>query len=55
VREETQLDPICTYCKQPITADQWPYKGLKSGEKAHLACYIDHMHDDEKKPNPGGE
>jgi hypothetical protein len=40
---------VCT-CKQPITKQQWPYKGLPNGENAHLACYVDHMHDDEKKP-----
>lgn len=31
----------CIYCKQRITQQQWPYKGLPSGEKAHLACYLD--------------
>jgi hypothetical protein len=46
VREETQ-PPICAICKQPITQEQWPYKGLPNGEKAHLACYLDHMNDDE--------
>ena len=50
MREETQLEPICVYCKQPITQKQWPYKGLPNGEKAHLACYVDHMDDEEKKP-----
>ena len=49
MREETQ-PPICSICKQPITKKQWPYKTLSSGEKAHLACYLDHMEDDEKKP-----
>lgn len=50
MREATQPEPICIYCKQPITQKQWPYKTLSSGEKAHLACYLDHMEDDEKKP-----
>lgn len=49
MREATQSEPTCIYCKQPITQDQWPYKGLDSGESAHLACFVDHMHD-EKKP-----
>jgi hypothetical protein len=52
VREETQLEPICVYCKQPITDEQRPCKGFDSGEKAHLTCYVRHMHDDEKKPAP---
>ena len=50
VREETQ-DNICTICKKPITQQDWPCKGLPNGKRAHLACYIDHMHDDEKKPS----
>jgi hypothetical protein len=50
VRDKTQQEPICIYCKQPITQQQWPYRTLASDKKAHLACYIDHMHDDEKKP-----
>jgi hypothetical protein len=49
VRGETQ-PPICVYCKQPITPDQWPYKRLASREAAHLACYIEHMDDEEEKP-----
>jgi hypothetical protein len=52
VREETQREPICVYCKQPITQKQWPYRTLASGEKAHLACYLDHAEDDEQKPVP---
>ena len=50
MREETQQEPICVYCKQPITQQQWPYKGLPSGEKAHLACYLDNEAKKEKKP-----
>ncbi len=50
MREETQLEPICVYCKQPITDKQRPSARTKSDEPAHLACYLDHMHDDEKKP-----
>lgn len=50
--EETQQHPICIYCKQPITEKQLPRKGMPSGEKAHLACYIEHMNDEEKNPEP---
>ena len=37
MREETHLEPICTYCKCSITNKLWPYKTLNFGEKAHLA------------------
>lgn len=49
MREETHASGqlICAVCKQPITEDQRPYKGLDSGEKAHLACYIDRMDEEE--------
>lgn len=50
MREEPQPEPVCTYCKQPITEQQWPCKGMPNGEKAHLACYLDHMDDDQKNP-----
>jgi hypothetical protein len=51
VREETQASNIiCAICKKPITQQDWPYKGLPNGERAHLACYLNHMPDDEKKP-----
>jgi hypothetical protein len=49
VREETQQPDVCVYCKQPITQQQWPYKGPPSGEKAHLACYLDHMDEEENE------
>lgn len=52
MREETQLEPICAICKQPITQQQRPSTRLKSGEPAHLACYLDHPNDDEKKSAP---
>lgn len=53
MREETHpaADPICPYCKQPITEQQRPYKSLESGERAHLACYIEHMNDEDKPPS----
>ena len=51
MREETQLEPICVYCKQPITDQQRPSARTKSDEPAHLACYLDHMHDEKKPPN----
>jgi len=50
VREETQLETICVYCKQPITQVQRPCKGLESGKKAHLTCYLDHADDEGNKP-----
>lgn len=50
MREETQQEPICIFCKQPITQQQWPYKGLPTGEKAHLTCYLDNEAKEEKKP-----
>jgi len=46
VREETQQD-ICVYCGKPITPDQFPCKGMPDGRRAHLACYVDHMDDEE--------
>ena len=53
MREETQTPIIiCAICKKRITQQDWPCKGLPNGDKAHLACYIDHMHDDESKPAP---
>ncbi len=52
MREETHSEPVCTYCKRSITNKQWPYRTLSSGEKAHLACYLEHMEDDETKPAP---
>jgi hypothetical protein len=51
VREATQ-PAICAICKQSITQEQGPYKGLPNGQKAHLACYPDHMDDDGKNPAP---
>ena len=33
------------------TAVVQPQSG-NGGEKAHLACYLDHMNDDEKNPTP---
>jgi hypothetical protein len=53
VREEThsQLD-VCAYCKQPIAQQHWPYKRLESGEKAHVACYVDNLDKEEKGPQP---
>ena len=50
MREETQLEPICAICKQPITQKQWPYRTLANGEKAHLACDLDHVEKNEQKP-----
>jgi hypothetical protein len=47
VREETQQQDTCVYCGKPITQQQWPYKRLESGEKAHLACYLDHADQEE--------
>jgi len=49
VREETQQPDVCVYCKQPTTQQQWPYKTLESGEKAHLACYLDHLDQEERE------
>ena len=46
----TPLEPICAICHHPITTEQRPYNSLPSGEHAHLACYLNHMDDDEKKP-----
>lgn len=43
MREETQQTDVCVYCRKPITQQQWPYKRLESGEKAHVDCYVDHM------------
>lgn len=50
MREETQQE-VCIYCKEPITPEQRPFKRFDSGEAAHLACYIEHMNDEEKLPN----
>lgn len=50
MREETQQPDVCAFCKQPITQQQWPYTRLKSGEKVHLECYLDHLDEEEKKP-----
>ncbi|MGB8061603.1 MAG: hypothetical protein WCF26_06900 [Candidatus Sulfotelmatobacter sp.] len=50
MREETQLEPPCALCGQPITQRQWPYKALQSGEYAHLPCYLDSLQAEEKKP-----
>ena len=50
MREETQQPDVCVYCKQPILPQQLPCKVLSSGEKAHLDCYVDNMHKEEKKP-----
>ena len=52
MREETQLEPICAICKQPITQEQWPYRTLANGEKAHLACDPGSTPDEERKPAP---
>jgi len=51
VREETHHKPdVCVFCKRPITQQQWPYKRLESGEKAHLACFLDDVERREKEP-----
>jgi len=49
VREETQQD-ICFYCKKPMEPGRI-FKRLATGEKAHLACYTDHMNDEEPPPD----
>jgi len=49
MREETQKPDTCFFCKQPITQQQWPYKRLESGEKAHLECYLKHDEEEENK------
>lgn len=48
MREEPQQRPICVYCKKAIT--ERIYKRLESGEKAHIACYVDNAGEEEKKP-----
>jgi len=52
VREETQQPDVCVFCGQPITQQQRPYKGLPSGEKAHLACYLEKAVKEESKTKP---
>lgn len=52
MREAAHPEPICAICNQPITQKQWPYRTLASGEKAHLACALDHLENEEKKPVP---
>ena len=47
MREATQ-EKICAYCKQLIT--EQVYKGLPSGEKAHVSCYLDHTDQEEDEP-----
>jgi hypothetical protein len=47
-REETPLD-ICIYCAEEITQQQHPCKAMQDGKRAHLACYVDHMVDNENK------
>lgn len=51
VQDETEFttQPLCPICKKPITPENQIVKGLESGRKAHLACYIDHMDDNVKK------
>lgn len=48
--EVARTEPICIYCKELITPDQWPYKRLESGETAHLPCFLDNLEKEEKKP-----
>lgn len=50
MREETQLEPICRICKVPITTRQRPSARLRSGERVHLLCFIDHPEFDEAEP-----
>lgn len=47
MREETQGQDVCPYCNEPVTPEQMPCKRLVSGQQAHLACYLDHMDDEE--------
>ena len=53
MREETHQQDTCAFCHQPITQQQWPYKRLASGEKAHLACWLDAEEKAKKKPDAG--
>ena len=48
MREETQLE-ICIYCGEEITEQQHPCKAMPDGKKAHLACYVDHMDEEENE------
>lgn len=48
MREETPPD-ICIYCGEEITPQQRPCKGMPDGKRAHLACYVDHIVDEENE------
>ncbi|HZC23450.1 MAG TPA: hypothetical protein VE866_08935 [Candidatus Binatia bacterium] len=49
--EETQSkQSICVFCKKPITKEQRPSIQLRSGQQAHIECWIKYR-DDASKPN----
>ena len=45
---------LCAYCKKPIEPSTI-FKRLESGRAAHLACYTDHLDEEEPAPEADSE
>lgn len=49
--KETRPDPICVYCKRPITREQRPSVQLENEDEVHLECYSEHEKAERRKLN----
>ena len=49
--KEIRPDPICLYCKRPITREQRPSVQLEDGDEVHIECYSEHEKDERRKLN----
>jgi hypothetical protein len=49
--EATHASPICCYCKQPITVQQWHYKTPQLRRESPPGLLPRHMEDEQKKPD----
>jgi len=39
--KDSRPDPICVYCKRPITREQRPSVLLEDGDEVHVECYAE--------------
>jgi len=49
--KEIRPDPICVYCKRPITREQRPSVQLENGYEVHVECYSEHEKAERSKLN----
>jgi hypothetical protein len=51
MREETQAQSTCAFCKQPITKHERPAVRMENGDEVHVRCWNDYNLSCEQKPN----